>query len=80
MESRRGYDSPEEGWAGLYCIRLCNQMEVRNLHAYVVVAVVDMITIVARVKSPCDTILRLRGECRSEPGFALAEVIGTDQG
>jgi len=35
---------------GLYCI---NQMKVRNLYAYVVVAVVDTmnLTIVARVKS-----------------------------
>jgi hypothetical protein len=41
---------------GLYCIRLCTQVEVRNLYAYAVVAplvesIVDMITIVSQMKS-----------------------------
>jgi hypothetical protein len=48
MESLRGCDSPEDqnkgGW-----VLLCNQVEVRNLYAYAVVApLVDMITIVVR--------------------------------
>ena len=53
---------------GLYCIRLCSQVEVRNLYAYaVVVPLVDMITIVARVKvlqnvKSCDTIDKERGK------------------
>jgi hypothetical protein len=53
---------------GLYCIRLCSQVEVRNLYAYaVVVPLVDMITIVARMKAlqtvmSCDTIDKERGK------------------
>ena len=52
---------------GLYCIRLCNQVEVRNLYAYAVVALVDIITIVARMKilqnvKLCDTIDKEKGK------------------
>jgi hypothetical protein len=86
-----GMRQPRTRMGGLYCIRLCNQVEVRNLYAYAVVALVDMITIVARIKSfqnvkSCDIIDKEKGkkgknagERRSEPGFAPAELIATRQ-
>jgi len=52
---------------GFYCIRLCNQVKVRNLYAYAVVALVDIITIVAHMKilqnvKSCDTIDKEKGK------------------
>jgi hypothetical protein len=62
-----GMRQPRTRMGGLYCIRLCNQVEVRNLYAYAVVALVDMITIVARIKSfqnvkSCDIIDKEKGK------------------
>jgi hypothetical protein len=59
------------GMGSLYCIRLCNQVEVRNVYAFAIVApAVDMITVrivvrmimteVLQTVKSCDTIDRFR--------------------